>query len=95
MHGRTLPFTTSANQRSRNCATVCRSTAIGSPFCCSARITFSAADDGSRVQCRICGRFWRSLDAHARQSYGLGADQYRERFGLARTVPLIAPRLAA
>lgn len=44
-------------------------------------------DDGERVQCHVCGRFYGSLPTHIR-THGLDADAYKARFGLARGTPL-------
>ena len=51
--------------------------------------------DGARVQCHACGRWYANLGAHARRAHGLGGDDYRARYPLAWTLPLIAPALAA
>ena len=48
-------------------------------------------DDGARVQCHLCGRFYAFLAAHARQAHGLDAEPYRERFGLNREQGLASP----
>jgi hypothetical protein len=38
-----------------------------------------ADDDGARLQCHVCGRFFAGLALHARNSHGLTPEQYRER----------------
>jgi len=51
-------------------------------------------DDGGRVQCHACGRFFGSLVTHVRM-HGLDADRYKEAYGLARTASLLSPATAA
>src|SRR5207244_130881 len=53
-----------------------------------------ADDDGARLQCHACGRFYAGLALHARNRHGLGPDAYRERYGLARGQSLYAPAYA-
>lgn len=52
-------------------------------------------DDGSRIQCHVCGAFMVRLPSHIRRLHGLNADQYKEQFGLARTTPLWSPQASA
>lgn len=54
-----------------------------------------ADDDGGRVQCHVCGGWYVSLVLHIARKHGLGGEEYRHRFGLARTQPLVAPALSA
>ncbi len=51
-------------------------------------------DDGSRVQCHACGRWYAHVGMHAR-AHGLDADSYRAEYGLARGVSLAAPVVQA
>ena len=53
------------------------------------------ADDGSRLQCHACGRFYAGLALHGRHGHGLTPEQYRERYGLARGQSLYAPAYQA
>lgn len=46
-------------------------------------------DDGSRVQCHVCGEFFGSLVKHIR-IHGLDAARYKERYGLARGTSLLS-----
>ena len=39
-------------------------------------------DDGSRVQCHTCGRWWPKVGMHVRQGHGMSPDEYRRQFGL-------------
>ena len=57
--------------------------------------TLVADDDGARLQCHICGRFYAGLSLHVRNSHGLTPVQYRERYGLARGQSLYAPAYQA
>jgi ROS/MUCR transcriptional regulator protein len=50
-----------------------------------------ASDDGTRVQCHICGRWYAVLGIHAAKAHGMGRDQYREEFGLNRSTGLCSP----
>jgi len=49
-------------------------------------------DDGSRLQCHICGCFYAGLSSHVRQSHGIAVADYKESFGLARGLSLWAPQ---
>ncbi len=49
-----------------------------------------ADDDGGRVQCHVCGRFFVGLAHHIRLAHGLTAEAYREQYGLARGLSLFA-----
>lgn len=51
--------------------------------------------DGTRVQCHLCGVFYRALGAHLRGRHGWPAERYRETFGLSRGRPLQAPDVSA
>lgn len=53
-----------------------------------------ADDDGARVQCHVCGRFFGSLVRHVR-IHGYDAERYKEAFGLARGTSLLSPATAA
>ena len=54
-----------------------------------------ADDDGARLQCHACGRFYAGLALHVRHGHGLTPAQYRERYGLARGQSLYAPAYQA
>ncbi|MDE3075535.1 MAG: hypothetical protein KGJ86_08905 [Chloroflexota bacterium] len=47
------------------------------------------ADDGTRIQCHACGRYFLGLAHHVIQSHYLLPDEYRVIFGLNRDVGLI------
>ena len=40
------------------------------------------------VECRLCGRHWRSLGHHLVKSHDITANEYRDRFGFRRGTPL-------
>ena len=48
------------------------------------------ADDGERVQCHECGRWYRALATHLDRTHSMTAAQYREQHGLPRTQPLMS-----
>ena len=50
--------------------------------------------DDERIQCHVCGTFYRSLVTHIR-THGLDAARYKERFELPRTCSLLGPAAAA
>lgn len=49
-----------------------------------------ADDDGSRVQCHACGRFFKALSGHV-ITHAMSPADYREAYGLPRTLSLSAP----
>lgn len=48
-------------------------------------------DEGERVQCHVCGRWWRNLGIHAAITHKIGADDYRRLFGLRASTGLVSP----
>jgi hypothetical protein len=52
-----------------------------------------ADDDGSRLQCHICGRFYPSLGHHVVKAHHMTGADYRERYGLNRKRSLLSPAL--
>jgi hypothetical protein len=46
------------------------------------------ADDGERVQCHICGKWFAALAQHVRQKHGWSREEYCDHFGLKRTTKL-------
>lgn len=46
------------------------------------------ADDGERVQCHECGRWFRALASHLTRAHGLSSEEYRALHGLPRTQSL-------
>lgn len=46
--------------------------------------------DGDRAICEICGTDWLSLQAHVWQTHGLLADEYRIKYGIPHTTPLLS-----
>ena len=54
------------------------------------------SDDGQRVQCHLCGRWYRLLSgSHLQRAHGWTSEAYRETFGLAARHALQAPALSA
>jgi len=51
-------------------------------------------EDGSRVQCHECGKWYVSLASHIRVHGYREAAAYRQQYGLARTLALVAPALS-
>jgi hypothetical protein len=51
--------------------------------------------DEDLLRCHFCGRWWKALNSHARNSHGISAAEYRRLAGLKRTEPLTAPSVAA
>lgn len=51
-------------------------------------------DDGERVQCHVCGRWYGRLLTHALRTHELLPDDYREAFGIARGKSLVGPATA-
>ena len=47
-------------------------------------------DDGSRLQCHVCGEWYSGLSSHIRV-HGLTVQAYKERYGLARSTSLWSP----
>lgn len=45
-------------------------------------------DDGRTVACHECGRRYRALATHLARVHEMSSDEYREQWGLARTLPL-------
>lgn len=52
-------------------------------------------DDGERVQCHICGRWFDNLGSHTARAHRVSARSYKARFGLKMSVGLIGPALRA
>lgn len=50
------------------------------------RLAYDPVED--KVQCHICGKWYKKLEAHVWPKHGLLADEYREEFGLNRNTPL-------
>lgn len=55
----------------------------------------SLAEDGDRLQCHLCGQWYRSLAAHVLQRHHLTAHEYRAAFGLSTSTALVGPSLVA
>lgn len=53
------------------------------------------ADDGERVQCHVCGKWYRALVAHLARAHDMSTEQYRETYGLPRTQSLTSASSAA
>lgn len=47
-------------------------------------------DDGERVRCGVCGRWFRSLGMHARSAHGVAAADYRMLAGLNKGTALVS-----
>lgn len=54
-----------------------------------------ANDDGTRVQCHVCGRWFAVLGVHVARAHGMLGDEYREEFGLNRGTKLASPAMRA
>jgi uncharacterized protein YbaR (Trm112 family) len=53
----------------------------------------AVSDDEERLQCHICGQWYRSLAAHVLQTHQYTVAEYREEFGLNRNTPLVGRSL--
>ena len=51
------------------------------------------AEDGERVQCHICGKWFKFLDPHLRKAHVVSSADYKSTFGLNRTQALIGSAL--
>lgn len=56
--------------------------------------TLAARDDGSALQCHICGAEKMSLALHVRNAHKISADEYRQRFELSPRTSLVSPELS-
>lgn len=54
--------------------------------------TIGRTEDGEYLQCHICGGLYKSLGVHAAKKHGVGENEYRERFKLARQTPLVSEK---
>lgn len=52
------------------------------------------AHDGDRVQCHVCGGWYKSVASHAYLAHGLTADGYRAMFGLCAQTGLVGTALS-
>jgi hypothetical protein len=52
------------------------------------------SDDGTQIQCHVCGRWFGQLPIHTTRMHGLNAAAYKERYGLARSSSLLSPHTA-
>lgn len=50
-------------------------------------------DDAGRLVCHECGAAYDHLTTHAAGAHGIRAAEYRQRHGLARSVPLVSERV--
>ena len=53
-----------------------------------------SSDDGTQIQCHVCGRWFGQLPIHTTRMHGLNAAAYKEHYGLARTASLLSPQTA-
>jgi len=53
------------------------------------------ADDGERVQCHVCGKWYRCLGSHIVKTHGMSCDDYKVQFGLCKRVGLASESLRA
>jgi len=53
------------------------------------------SDDGTQIQCHVCGRWFAQLPIHTSRMHGMNAAAYKEQYGLARTASLLSPHTAA
>lgn len=51
------------------------------------------ADDGERVQCHLCGKWYIHLGCHVVKTHHMEAQEYKARFGLANIVGLASSAL--
>ena len=51
--------------------------------------------DGERVQCHVCGQWYKGLGSHSWRTHAFTADDYREKYGLRYTTSLLAPESSA
>ena len=57
--------------------------------------TLAQTEDGSEVQCHICGNCYYNLGSHIFNAHGLKAKEYRDKFQLARMTPLCSDKASA
>ncbi len=57
--------------------------------------TITYTEDGIRLQCHICGRFYQALGTHLLLIHGLSAVEYRKEFDLNIGQPLVGSRVLA
>ena len=50
----------------------------------------TVSEDGAKVQCHACGRWFRSLNTHIK-THGMDGATYKEAFGLPRTASMLPP----
>lgn len=50
------------------------------------------ADDGEKVQCHLCGKWFTTLPLHLIKTHKTEIDKYKEQFGLNRTQPLVSKK---
>ncbi len=46
------------------------------------------------ITCLVCGQRFKTLKRHLNNAHGMAPQQYRERFGLDKDYPLVAPNLS-
>lgn len=51
--------------------------------------------DGVRVQCHVCGRWYKGVGSHAVKAHDMSADDYRAKFGLRYTTSLLGEESTA
>ena len=52
------------------------------------------SDDGSQIQCHVCGGWFGQLHIHTIRMHGLNAADYKAHYGLARGASLLSPQTA-
>jgi len=52
------------------------------------------SDDGTQIQCHVCGRWFGQLHIHTNRMHGLSAAAYKAAYGLARSASLLSPQTA-
>ncbi len=55
----------------------------------------SVEESGDKVQCHICGKWFRNLGLHINRGHKMECDDYREAFGLARSYALCSSAFSA
>jgi hypothetical protein len=53
------------------------------------------SDDGTQIQCHVCGRWFGQLPIHIARMHGLNAAAYKACYDLARSASLLSPHTAA
>jgi predicted transcriptional regulator len=55
----------------------------------------AASDLKTHIRCEACGKWFKKLGTHLRNTHGMSPGEYRSRFGVPEDQPLVAPALLA